>query len=290
MRKHLRPFFHWTYSQFFIGGLFAAGVAMLTYNHFLPAYIFFSVAAIWALIYWQVSDHLNAKAVELEKRSERFRRKPKQEKTLVAFKKARRSYWTSNLAGSAMMVVLFISCLIWTHSAQVENALSLMAGPLLPANDPNPPNDVCAPNDDEIAVFMGQKAFKTAQFPQTVIRIGDDPVISIDRTSSGAISLSLDVRGNDGRIIARIHNNVFEINQNNYLSMKRKDRSSLAVDDQYGNEVLNARFLNPRAFRLTAKLYSAGKSLDTDSFPGLIGGFCFSVAKGAKVGSIVQIN
>jgi hypothetical protein len=220
MRKHLRAFFHWTYSQFFIGGLFAAGVAMLTYNHFLPAYVFFSVAAVWALIYWQVSDHLNAKAAELERRVERLRKKPKQEKALIAFKKARHSYWTSNLAGSAMLVMLFISCLVWTHSVQVEYELSLMTGPLLPANDPSPPNDVCAPNNDEIAVFMGQKAFKTAQFPQTVIRIGDDPVISMDRTPRGAISLSLDVRGNDRKIIARIQDNVFEINQNNYLSIK----------------------------------------------------------------------
>jgi hypothetical protein len=263
---------------------------MLTYNHFLPAYVFLSIAAIWALIYWQVSDHLNTKAAELERRAERFRRKPKQEKSLIAFKKARRSYWTSNLTGSASLVVLLVSCPIWTHSAQVEYELSLMTGPLLPANDPSPPNDVCAPNDNEVAVFMGQKAFKTAQFPQTIVRIGDDPVISIDRTPSGAISLSLDVRGNDRKIIARIHNNVFEINQGNYLSMKRRDRSSLVVNDQYGTEVLNVRFLNPRAFRLAAKLHSSGKSLDTDNFAGLIGGFCFSVEKGARVGSIMQIN
>lgn len=263
---------------------------MLTYNHFLPAYVFFSVAAIWALIYWQVSDHINTKAAELEKRAERFRKKPKQEKALIAFKKAQRNFWASNLAGSATLIALLVFCLIWTHSAQVEYELSLMSGSLLPANDPDPPNDVCDANKDEVAVFMGDKGFKTAQFPQTVIRIGDDPVISIDRTPDGAVSLSVDVRDRSRKIIVRIHNNVFEINQNNYLSMKRKDRSSLVVNDQYGTEVLSARFLNSRSFRLSAKLYSSGKLLDTDNFPGGFGGICTSIKKGARVGTIWKID
>jgi hypothetical protein len=56
MIRFLRAFFHWSYSQFFIGGLFATGVAMLTYGHFVPAYVFFTMAEVWAMSYWQVSD------------------------------------------------------------------------------------------------------------------------------------------------------------------------------------------------------------------------------------------
>jgi hypothetical protein len=50
-RESFRAFFHWQYSQFFIGTLFAAGVAAtLTTGHFAAAYVFSLSAGVWASI------------------------------------------------------------------------------------------------------------------------------------------------------------------------------------------------------------------------------------------------
>jgi len=46
----------------------------------------------------------------------------------------------------------------------------------------------------------------------------------------------MDVKGEDGRLIARLNGNGFVINRNNYLEMQRPDRTRLIVYDQNGNE------------------------------------------------------
>src|SRR6266404_4464603 len=104
MQSHLRGFFGWSYSQFFIGGSFAAGVAMLTYNHFWSADVFFCAGGLWAVIYWQASDYLSGKASELRKRREKLVKQPKQQKAILAYSKARQTYWLWNLSGSLVLV------------------------------------------------------------------------------------------------------------------------------------------------------------------------------------------
>jgi hypothetical protein len=68
----------------------------------------------------------------------------------------------------------------------------------------------------------------------------------------------VDIRSSDGKIIARLDGNGFVVNEHNSLAMKRVDLSSLIVEDEYGREVLNARYLNPHAFRLTGVLQYPG--------------------------------
>jgi hypothetical protein len=52
----------------------------------------------------------------------------------------------------------------------------------------------------------------------------------------------------------------FVVNQNNYLQMKRIDRSSLSVTDQEGN-VINARFANPTTFIVNGKISIPGRGV-----------------------------
>lgn len=91
-------------------------------------------------------------------------------------------------------------------------------------------------------------------FPRTVVAIQDvGSAITLDRANDGSIGVVMDIRSRDRRIIARLSPNGFVVNKNNFLEM-RKDRSSLIVVDEYGNEVLNARYLNPNAFVLKGLL------------------------------------
>jgi hypothetical protein len=183
MQSYLRVFFAWSYSQFFIGGLFAAGVAMLTYSHFVPAYIFFSIGGLWAVIYWQVSDHLTNKATELRKRREKLVNKPKQQRTILGYSRARRTYWLWNLSGSSVLVLLTSACLLWTYWTQVEYGLSLASGWLVPASDSTPDAGPCGvPPPDALMLYLGNEAVIARHFPHPVLTVSHKGMHEITST------------------------------------------------------------------------------------------------------------
>jgi len=62
------------------------------------------------------------------------------------------------------------------------------------------------------------------------------------------------MRDTSNRIIARLDKNGFVVNNAYTLFMLRPDNSTVIIEDQFGKEVLNARFLNPGAFKLTGVL------------------------------------
>ncbi len=187
---------------------------------------------------------------------------------------------------SLSVVVLFFALSFRAYSKNVERELSLLHGGLVPANDPDTPN-LCNLVDDELGLYFGNMQVKACRFPLTVIRIAGKPAVVMDRNADGSLSLSLDVRSKDGRIIAKLDKNVLTINQNNYLSMERKDRSSLSVTDQNGREVLRARYLNRRAFKLSAYLISDGRTVDLSTIP--ISGLCLGIEHGPEGAAAIGI-
>jgi hypothetical protein len=112
--------------------------------------------------------------------------------------------------------------------------------------------------------------------------------LTLDRNPAGELSISLDTFGEDGKLIARIKNNTVILNQGNYLSVERADFNSLVITDTHGLEVLNVNYLNPKAIIISGTLRaSSGRLLTLDKM--LRGTFCFSIPKGARVGSVFDI-
>lgn len=91
------------------------------------------------------------------------------------------------------------------------------------------------------------------------------PVISLDALTDGSLVVIADIRDKDDKIIVRMDKNGFAINPNNYFSIKRPDKSTVIVLDQYGTEALRAHYSNPHSFRITGKFYSSGKLFDVSS-------------------------
>lgn len=118
-------------------------------------------------------------------------------------------------------------------------------------------------------------------FPHTVIEVEHDkvktPVLSLARSQSGVITVLLDMRSKDGRIIARMDKDGFVVNRNNFLEMK-KDKSSLKIIDEYGSEVLKVRYLNPSAISVSG------------SHIGLPQGMTYFCSSGAGEADIVFSN
>ncbi|MBI4572114.1 MAG: hypothetical protein HY713_02360 [candidate division NC10 bacterium] len=126
----------------------------------------------------------------------------------------------------------------------------------------------------ELVVYLGGFAGVAQQFPHTVLNVKGQNRVVLNRRPDGSLGLSLDVLGQDGRLITRIHNGEFVINQSNFLQMKRADRSSLRVVDQFGLEVLKIRYLNPQAVRIDAVLRYPGSQPIRFSGSEIGAGFC----------------
>lgn len=145
-----------------------------------------------------------------------------------------------------------------------------MSGPkttgwLRPGSDPMP-KDSCAAGlakrDPKGMIFLlggSVAAGMTSDFPRDVLVVKDIPRLVVDRDpKSGNITVTLDVFGADGKIVASIERNQFTVNPNNYFKMVKPDPSTLRVVDQYNKEVLNVRYLNRHAIKLEALLYYPG--------------------------------
>ena len=116
--------------------------------------------------------------------------------------------------------------------------------------------------------------------------------LTLDRDPKNrGINVTMDVFGADEKIVVGIEKNEFTVNPNNYYRMKRPDKSTLVVLDQYKKEVLNIRYLNRRAIKLSALLYYPGVQgpieIDDDGIKvetGLVSDSCsLGLAKGYGV-------
>lgn len=99
-------------------------------------------------------------------------------------------------------------------------------------------------------VILGNSASWGTSFPQTIIKISNDRMLTMDEVA-GRIALSGKFFSRDGSIVAELKDNEFHINPNNYFRKKRPDTHSLVVFDLQGVEVLNARFINPHTMKFT---------------------------------------
>lgn len=274
--KQLRRVFHWKNSgvvipTFVAVGWAAIGVAVSLQSLlnwlFLFADISFALALFWALAFWLTSESLRRRHPNAWNRRRR---------NSSDLKKARMKYLISKYAVCLLLVMCFAGLILANHSIRIQKELSQMYGVLFPANDPDPADkSVCAVAENEVGLYLGNYSVKTAKFPVTAIQIAGKPAVVMDRNPDGSMVLSINIRSADGKVIAMIDKNHFIVNPNDSLSMKRSDRSTLELMDQFGTEVLNARYLNKKSFRLDAKLYSSGIFVDLSAEP--ITGVCFAV-------------
>jgi hypothetical protein len=228
------------------------------------AYVCFGAAGIGALGEWLTSSTLQRKA-----------------KLVRRHRLNRRDYLITKWGVSIALFGATVATLTLSSYIQDRIDLSLYEGPLIPANDPNPPGP-CSPNGDELALYLGKNTVKSAQFPLNAISIDHETVMKVDRTPEGYLTLSVDITSDDRRIIARIQNNVLTVNRLNVLSKKRVDKSSLIVVDQRGKEVLNARYSNPHVFRFNGIFQKGPHEVDLQRDT-RISGFCLDVPKGATI-------
>ncbi len=174
------------------------------------------------------------------------------------------------------VVVLMITVLAWPISLVVDvdsllgilNRQSEFAGNLRPDDIANPPHHCNDRIGDDFAVLAGGSAyfFSAPVKNLSLLKISGEPVVQASM-EHGELMVSATIKSADGRIVASIQNNHFEINRNNYFRLDRPDSSRLIVFDQLGRNVLDVHYANPKRilFRAIVQHPTRGEIRISDS-------------------------
>jgi hypothetical protein len=154
-----------------------------------------------------------------------------------------------------MMVLICLGSVFYLQNKWIPE--TEIHGVLIPANDQSPPQPTnCIPSSskDIISLYFGDSLAWVTQSALDIIRIKKDSLLSVNKEGHG-IQISAKIFSEDRRIIAKIVNNEFYINPNNYFRRERPDKYTLIVYDQQDRMILYIRYLNSSAINNTLANY-----------------------------------
>ncbi len=148
------------------------------------------------------------------------------------------------LAGSSLMIAGALVLLGFMFRPTPD--LTANEGVLIPSTNPNPKTNCQIPHD-AFAVYYGTNVSFAKDFPVTILRMADEPMIVVDKDgdSNNLIIRTLRVFDDRNDIIARMDEDGFWVQNTN--RKKRPNQSTLIVYDHNDQEALKIRFLNPKA-------------------------------------------
>jgi hypothetical protein len=154
-----------------------------------------------------------------------------------------------------------------------EQVSEFLNGRLLPSAEVTPPN-ACTESlashllpvgADPVTIIYGKNAAAVTTFPHTILGVDDKSLLSVDRLASGSLALFLEIQDTFNRVIVRLDKNGFIVNNNYSFYLLRPDKSTVTIDNQFGEQVLNARFLNPRTFVVSGTIEYGNSKISIDS-------------------------
>jgi len=131
----------------------------------------------------------------------------------------------------------------------------LFEGRLYPANEPTPPNP-CRDSiqENDLVVLLGANAIRADRFPLSIISVGGEDRLVLDRKDDESILISLDILDEGGSVLLRTTKGEFKIKPESLDSNKRKDRNSFEVTDSTGTQILTMRYVNKHTLWIDAVL------------------------------------
>jgi hypothetical protein len=119
------------------------------------------------------------------------------------------------------------------------------------------PREARVPQDAWL-VFLGSTIAWTTRMPHTIVEMGPDKMLVIDKDKSGdkLVLSALKIFDDSNNAIARIDEH--GVWMANSTRIKKLDASTLVVFDRGNIEVLRIAFLNPKALSITGIFRHAG--------------------------------
>lgn len=147
---------------------------------------------------------------------------------------------------------------VWSLRWVEKRELQQLFGVLIPDNKPTPPNCCGTIPPNAIALFFGNSVSYTSAFPHTVIEVGKTQLLVINKDKD-KITISANFFSKDGKIVAELKDNKFQVNPNNYFRIERPNYHILIVFDQENNQAINVEYINPSVIKLLGKFYLPNK-------------------------------
>ncbi len=144
---------------------------------------------------------------------------------------------------------IYVEVLQWIKTRE----LLQLSGILTPDNKSTPAIDHPIP-EDAFIILLGNGVAYTKSFPHTVIRVKNKDVLVINKINE-RMSITAKLFGKDGRIVAELKDNKFNINPNNYYKIDRPNYYTLIVYDQEDNQVLNVEYMNQNAIKFLGRFH-----------------------------------
>jgi hypothetical protein len=258
-------------------GIFIAlGLTAVYGDDFNLGAIALGVSAIWGTVAWSLSDKLqrlkpqpptNLKYAKIEK-----------------YKRGRRKYLLWKFSIPSVIVLALVLSTLFVNNKKEEKILRQYEGFLLPGDKPDPPsfctgdNAKVPPfarvNPNALKVFMGRNEAFGSHFPYVVLRVRKQDRMVIDRDDAGRIALSVDILDAQGKVIVAFEKGHFTVVQTNILDMRRPDRSTLIIRDQYKNTVLDLRYLNKKSLEISGLLRYPGVGIIPIPKASAVDGIC----------------
>lgn len=166
-------------------------------------------------------------------------------------------------SGAAAMMLLILVVAFYIHNEIVKREIQAKTpvyfGELVPSNDPFPPLPKGA-SKDTITLMLGDNLRVLAAKSENHLGFWKDGVsfLSISIKDNDVMRLSASIVDSDNKNIVKIIDNEFQANPEWAFNPKQPDKHSLVVHDSKGVEVLNVKFINPRAMRIVGRFHIPG--------------------------------
>src|SRR6266571_4062969 len=253
-RPQIRQLFHWKFSGVLIPTLWGAGLSLALANKYELAYVFFALFGLWLVSFWLTSEFVlkhkrryeNQRQQNAEKRTPSERRQGKE-------RRLRRKWLLWKWGMTSLWLAICVICFLWMKVEKLQYELHQLQGVLYPASDPTPATACRDIPPDATVIIFGNSAAYTQERTNVLLREGPTPLLWLTTAPDGAALLNGTFRSIDGRVIAEVSQGRFSVNPNATLPFSRPDRSTLVVRDEYGNVVLNVRYINKHAISLLGK-------------------------------------
>jgi hypothetical protein len=156
--------------------------------------------------------------------------------------------WIKSSSRKILTVVSFVAAIFAIYSYLFPTIPT--KGVLVPDNLPRPSTS-CGniPSDNTVIILGNSAIYGLIEYPYDIIRIAGESILSIDKRKNKYF-ISAKTFSSDGRIVAKIENNEFIINPNNYFHKKGTTKHRFVVYDQQDRKVTDIHLLNSKAIKV----------------------------------------
>jgi len=167
----------------------------------------------------------------------------------ISQKQYHMALWSCTIAAIILIVVIALFVRNEIVKTEIQAKTPVYFGELVPSNDPSLPLPKNVPKDTITLMLGDELRVLAAQSENHVFSNRGVPFLSIGITDN-VMRVSTSIVDSDNKNIVKIINNEFQADPERAFNPKQPDKHSLVVRDSKGIEVLNVRFLNPKAMRI----------------------------------------